>query len=435
MRSDASSPASRRCPRHLLTRWFVVLAAVLLLGITTSPASAAGTGQAGVLRADDAEQALAERFAPVVRLVHQDVECGPGEPYQPSDVELVLGDQSVALRGPWAEDDMIQAGPTAEDLERGPLRLPPGLPGQPARGGLRLRGVGPGRGRGLSADDVRPCGDRGRRGRPAGPAVLVLLPVQRLHQQARGRLGDDPARLRRRRRDAGARPDTARGRLQPARGPRGRPVGRPEARDRRRQPSRRATPPPARTPTTTTPRCYLGTSGEQGFGCDDTRGPADDVRPAVAVIPGDPAAARAEFPWIAFQGRWGQREEAFYNGPTGPNTKESWTHPISYQEQKGRDVSYAVPVGGLFGTSATDFFCSTVSGGSEVVRKLADHPGRLLADPGAARPARGLAAPPHHLDTGHAAAHRPTQGQRAGDPRRRDACTDRDGACSSGSGS
>ena len=88
---------------------------------------------------------------------------------------------------------------------------------------------------------------------------------------------------------------------------------------------------------------YLGTSGEQGFGCDDTRGPADDVRPTVAVIPGDPAAAQTEFPWIAFQGRWGQREESFYNGPTGPNTKDSWTHPISYQEEKGRDASYAVP--------------------------------------------------------------------------------------------
>ena len=123
---------------------------------------------------------------------------------------------------------------------------------------------------------------------------------------------------------------------------------------------------------------YLGTSAEQGFGCDDTRTPSDDVRPAVSVIPADPAAAREDFPWIAFQGRWGQREESFYNGPTGPNTKDSWTHPISYQEDNGRDVSYAVPAGGLVGTSATDFFCSAVSSGSEVVRKLADNPSRLL---------------------------------------------------------
>ena len=38
---------------------------------------------------------------------------------RPSDVELVLGDPSVALRGPWAEDDMLQAGPTAADLGEG----------------------------------------------------------------------------------------------------------------------------------------------------------------------------------------------------------------------------------------------------------------------------------------------------------------------------
>ena len=123
---------------------------------------------------------------------------------------------------------------------------------------------------------------------------------------------------------------------------------------------------------------YLGTSGEQGFGCDDTRGPSDDLRPTVGVIPSDPAAARAAYPWIAYQGRWGQREDAFYNGPTGPNTKDSWTQPISHQEQKGRDLSYAVPAGGVVGTSATDFFCTAVSGGSEVVRKVADNPARLL---------------------------------------------------------
>jgi hypothetical protein len=37
-----------------------------------------------------------------------------------------------------------------------------------------------------------------------------------------------------------------------------------------------------------------------------------------------------------------------------------------------------VPAGGLFGTSATDFFCDTVASGSEVVRKLVDNPARLL---------------------------------------------------------
>ena len=70
---------------------------------------------------------------------------------------------------------------------------------------------------------------------------------------------------------------------------------------------------------------FLGSSAEQGVGCDNTTGPHDDLRPAVATIPSDPAQARAEFPWIDFQGRWGELQPAFFNGPTGPNLKTQWT--------------------------------------------------------------------------------------------------------------
>jgi hypothetical protein len=34
---------------------------------------------------------------------------------------------------------------------------------------------------------------------------------------------------------------------------------------------------------------YLGSSAEQGVGCDDTRGPTFDVRPVVRTIPSDEA--------------------------------------------------------------------------------------------------------------------------------------------------
>src|SRR4029078_714481 len=51
---------------------------------------------------------------------------------------------------------------------------------------------------------------------------------------------------------------------------------------------------------------YLGSSAEQGVACDDTRGPTLDVRPVVRTIPSDPDEARKAFPWIAFQGRWGE---------------------------------------------------------------------------------------------------------------------------------
>ena len=42
--------------------------------------------------------------------------------------------------------------------------------------------------------------------------------------------------------------------------------------------------------------------------------------------------ARADYPWIAFEGRWGELRPAFFNGPTGPNLKEQWTHPITWSE-------------------------------------------------------------------------------------------------------
>ena len=62
------------------------------------------------------EQALAERYAPVLRLVAQDEECGPGEPYEPIDVDLLFGDPTVALRGPWNTSDLVKIGPAATDL-------------------------------------------------------------------------------------------------------------------------------------------------------------------------------------------------------------------------------------------------------------------------------------------------------------------------------
>ena len=62
------------------------------------------------------ETALAERYAPVVRLVEQPEECGPGEPYEPMDVGLLFDERTVALRGPWNPVDLVTIGPKADDL-------------------------------------------------------------------------------------------------------------------------------------------------------------------------------------------------------------------------------------------------------------------------------------------------------------------------------
>ena len=122
---------------------------------------------------------------------------------------------------------------------------------------------------------------------------------------------------------------------------------------------------------------YLGSSAEAGVGCDDTRGPHVELRPSVKTIPRDPGAARAAFPWIAFEGRWGELQKAFFNGPTGPNLKQQWDEPITWSGG-WRDRSYAVPTGGVFGTSATDFFCSAVATGSSWLVQLLRNPGLTL---------------------------------------------------------
>src|SRR5918994_4571895 len=70
-------------------------------------------------RADRSDEtALAARFAPSVRLVEQPEECGHGEPYQPIDVDLLFGEPTVALRGPWKPADLVKIGPSAKDLVR-----------------------------------------------------------------------------------------------------------------------------------------------------------------------------------------------------------------------------------------------------------------------------------------------------------------------------
>ena len=62
------------------------------------------------------EQALAERFAPVVRLVEQAEECGPGEPYRADRRRSLFDEPTVALRGPWNPTDLVKIGPSASDL-------------------------------------------------------------------------------------------------------------------------------------------------------------------------------------------------------------------------------------------------------------------------------------------------------------------------------
>jgi hypothetical protein len=321
------------------------------------------------------EQALADRFAPVLLLVAQDEECGPGEPYEPIDIDLLFDENTVALRGPWNTTDLVKIGPEATDLvnrfeyhlDYPGSALDPGCdyeiwnrrlthgssptvyahvatdPGHPGQVSLQywffyvfnqFNNLHEGDWEMIQLDFV------------AGDAADALskTPVAVGYSSHEGAeeaaWGDEKLQI----------VDGTHPVVYPASGSHANKFG---------------------------DALYLGSSAEAGVGCDNTEGPHREIRPIVKTIPSDPTAAAQTYPWITFEGRWGELQKAFFNGPTGPNLKMQWTEPIEWSDD-WRDRSYAVPAGGLFGTHATDFFCVAVEQGSRGLVQLLRSPLAVL---------------------------------------------------------
>jgi hypothetical protein len=342
----------------------VAVAAALVVGVPLARADLAD------------EQALARKHAPVLRLVEQVEECGPGEPYAPSDVDAVFGEPTVALRGPWNAADLVKIGPVADDLvDRYEYHLD--YPG----------------------DALDPGGDYERWGRrvaagepptvyahvatdPERPGMLALQywlfyvfnEFNNLHEgdwemvqlvfeaaDAREALDEEPVSVGYSSHEGAERADWGEDKLELVDGTH--PVVYPAAGSHANK---------------FTSALYLGSSAEHGVGCDDTQEPHVELRPAVETIPSDAGAASRAFPWIGYEGRWGELQKAFFNGPTGPNLKRQWREPIRWSEEEWRDRSYAVPTAGVLGTGATDFFCSAVARGSRGLVQLLRDPALTL---------------------------------------------------------
>jgi hypothetical protein len=123
---------------------------------------------------------------------------------------------------------------------------------------------------------------------------------------------------------------------------------------------------------------HLGRSAAQGVGCDDTSGPSRQIRPRVALVPTAKATYLHAYPWLGFQGHWGENHESFYDGPTGPNTKLQWRHPLSWAAKTWRAKSFTVPLGTDAGQTATGFFCGAVAAGSGLLTALVGNPSPIL---------------------------------------------------------
>ena len=340
----------------------------LVAGVAVLLLLAPGTASAD--QADDV--ALAGRFAPIVRLADQPQQCGPGTPYVPTNVNLLLGNPTVALRGPWGGDDLIKVAPVATDLTARRVDYHLDFPGDALNPGCDYlkwsRRLNAGHRPAVYAHVVA---DPGYPGRLALQYWMfyVYNDWNNLHEgdwemiqlnfdaaSAAQALHDTPVEVGYSQHTGGERAAWGDDKLEIVGGTH--PVVYPASGSHAGFFDQ---------------ALYLGASGSQGVGCDDTRDAGLVIHPAVVTIPSDRAAAVGAVPWIAFKGRWGELQPAFFNGPQGPNLKTQWTKPIQWS-QGWRDRSYAVPTGGALGTRATDFFCGTIERGSVLLWHLVDDP-------------------------------------------------------------
>jgi hypothetical protein len=96
-----------------------------------------------------------------------------------------------------------------------------------------------------------------------------------------------------------------------------------------------------------------------GVGCDNTTSPHRKIAVRPIQVPTRPGPD-SPFRWLSYEGRWGQKEQSFNNGPTGPSTKRSWLEPFAWMEGI-RTTSPTLPVGSVLGPTVTKAFCGTVA--------------------------------------------------------------------------
>jgi len=335
--------------------------------VVLAPAALALLAAAPSALADDggAEQLLAEKWAPYVEVQQQAAECGAGEPYLPTPVETVLGRDDVVLRA--ADGTVIATAPTAADLYAAPDDAHLDFPGnalEPKCDYERwFREVNGDRPASVYARVVTD---------PDEPDVLVLQywlfwvfnDWNDKHEgdwemfqlvfdvpTAREALDHEPIEL------AAAQHEGAERRSFPRLETRdGHPIVYPSAGSHATYYSNDR---------------WFGASASAGFGCDNTLAPSTSLRPEVVLLPSEVTGPDDPFAWLEWEGRWGERQPAFNNGPTGPNTKTQWSSPIGWMNDEGRASSISLPAQG---SAVTDFFCSVSRQGSLLFIRFLQEP-------------------------------------------------------------
>jgi len=93
------------------------IAGLVLLVLALTPFIGSGGVLAQTDSADDLDQQLAEKYAPIVMLVAQEAPCdSDGEQYAPTAVDIVLDNPDVVLRQVGNNDPVLMRAPGAADL-------------------------------------------------------------------------------------------------------------------------------------------------------------------------------------------------------------------------------------------------------------------------------------------------------------------------------
>jgi len=364
--------------RWRFSRWLAacVMLAVLLPAVGQAmPAGAQPVGDeddhfeqhATTIDTDEAV-ALAERFVPIVMVRVQESECDDfGEPYLPVPVDLVLGHPDVTLRqnagGPRSEDPVLVTGPEAEDLAKAGPDTYLDLPGNPRDPGCtyerwyksNMDGHAPSVYARVAETDTGQVviqyhlyyvfNDFNNTHESDWEMVQLLFDVPTVAEA----LKREPTQVAYAQHGGGETADWDDDKL---------------TREGDHVVVYASAGSHASQYGTET---YIGWGANgTGFGCDNTQDPVRrvEVTPIVmTAAPDEPGNPQA---WLAWEGRWGERQPWEYNGPFSPPASYRWADPVEWQSNL-RDSSIYVPGTSRFGPGPTDVFCTISEIGSRAL--------------------------------------------------------------------
>ena len=339
--------------------------AAALLALTAVSAAGAATP----------EQELADRYAPIVALKDREGSCrlgtAKGEQWRPTTVQIVLGNPEVTLRGPGRGSPAVESAPTAGDLYGKGKGYFLDFPGNPLNPGCTYEEDGRRFAEGApSLAYAHITGEEGVPGKLAleywfyyyfndfnnkhesdWEGIQLVFDADTVEEA----LLVEPSEVGYAQHEGGERSDWDDRKLEKVGD---HPVVYPAAGSHASYYSA---------------RLWLGRGAREGIGCDDSTGPSHQVQLAAVVVPSEPQSADGNLAWLAYEGLWGEKERAPNNGPTGPNTKDRWLQPFTWQDELRRG-SVSVPAARTFGPSVSDAFCGGVEFAAGALTGFFDEP-------------------------------------------------------------